>query len=111
MSFKDEIIKIQNDNKKRIDTAFVKHAIELIDRDLKLHAKSNPESTEYSYRIQGFEFHVFDGDNAGPGELGYIKVPNSYFGAIEKHYEAEGFEVEGSYDRTMGNGKFVIRWK
>jgi len=113
MSLKDEIVKIQEKHKiTRIeDTTQFKYIIECIDRDLKNYAEECPKDTQRIYRVHGFEFNVSEGKTDYlPGELGYVKVPNTYFKALSEHYEKEGFRCSGTYDRSYGNGTFIIEW-
>lgn len=114
MSLLNEILEIQFDEREKVNAenseAF-KHIVECIDADLKRFAKENPTATERVYRVQSFEFTVPENkDDYLPGELGYVKVSNLHFKALKEHYENEHFRCSGTYDRSYGNGEFIISW-
>ncbi len=70
-------------------------------------AKENPNAKERVYRVQSFEFTVPDNKT---GEFGYVKVSNLHFKDLKEHYENEHFRCGGTYDRSYGNGEFIISW-
>lgn len=110
MSFKDEIIQIQNKNKATISEDFLQHIVECMDEDLRKFAKKNPDETERRFVISNAIFSVMEKREVRPGDLGYIRVPDSYFAAVESHYTNEGFEVKITYDRIGQCGAFSIKW-
>ena len=114
MFLRNEILKIQHDEQQKVNaenTEAFKHIVECIDEDLKRFAVENPSATERVYHVQSFEFTVPENKTEYlPGELRYVKVSNLHFKALKEHYENEHFECDGTYDRSYGNGKFVISW-
>lgn len=110
MSLRNEILEIQHDEQQKVNaenTAAFKHIVDCIDADLKRFAKENPNATERVYRVQSFEFTVPDNKT---GEFGYVKVSNLHFKDLKEHYENEHFRCGGTYDRSYGNGEFIISW-
>ena len=110
MSFKDEIIQIQNKNKATISEDFLQHIVECMDEELKKFAKGNPDETERRFLISSAIFSVMEKRDVHPGELGYIRVPDSYFSAVASHYTNEGFDVTITYDKIGKSGVFSIKW-
>jgi hypothetical protein len=114
MFLRNEILEIQHDEQQKVNaenTEVFKHIVECIDADLRRFAKENPNATERVYRVQSFEFTVSENKiDYLPGELGYVKVSNLHFKALKEHYENEHFRCDGSYDRSYGNGEFIISW-
>ena len=110
MSFKDEIIQIQNKNKATISKDFLQHIVECMDEELKKFAKGNPDETERRFLISNAIFSVMEKRDVCPGELGYIRVPDSYFAAVASHYTNEGFDVNITYDKIGKAGVLSIKW-
>lgn len=110
MSFKDEIIQIQNKNKATISEDFLQHIVECMDEELKKFAKGNPDETERRFLISNAIFSVMEKRDVCPGELGYIRVPDSYFSAVASHYTNEGFDVTITYDKIGKAGVLSIKW-
>lgn len=110
MSFKDEIIQIQNKNKATISEDFLQHIVECMDEELKKFAKGNPDETERRFLISNAIFSVMEKRDVCPGELGYIRVPDSYFSAVASHYTNEGFDVNITYDKIGKAGVLSIKW-
>jgi hypothetical protein len=114
MFLRNEILEIQHDEQQKVNaenTEVFKHIVECIDADLRRFAKENPNATERVYRVQSFEFTVSENKiDYLPGELGYVKVSNLHFKALKEHYENEHFTCSGTYDRSYGNGEFIISW-
>ena len=110
MSFKDEIIQIQNKNKATISEDFLQHIVECMDEELKKFAKGNPDETERRFLISNAIFSVMEKRDVCPGELGYIRVPDSYFAAVASHYTNEGFDVKITYDKIGKAGVLSIKW-
>ena len=110
MSFKDEIIQIQNKNKATISEDFLQHIVECMDEELKKFAKGNPDETERRFLISNAIFSVMEKRDVRPGELGYIRVPDSYFSAVASHYTNEGFDVNITYDKIGKAGVLSIKW-
>lgn len=114
MSLLDEILEIQQDEQEKVsakNSEVFKHIVDCIDADLKRFAKENPNATERVYRVQSFEFTVPDNKtDYYPGEFGYVKVSNLHFKDLKEHYENEHFKCSGTYDRSYGNGEFIISW-
>ena len=110
MSFKDEIIQIQNKNKATISEDFLQRIVECMDEELKKFAKGNPDETERRFLISNAIFSVMEKRDVCPGELGYIRVPDSYFAAVASHYTDEGFDVKITYDKIGKAGVLSIKW-
>lgn len=114
MFLRNEILEIQHDEQQKVNaenTEVFKHIVECIDADLRRFAKENPNATERVYHVQSFEFTVSENKiDYLPGELGYVKVSNLHFKALKEHYENEHFRCDGTYDRSYGNGEFIISW-
>lgn len=113
MFLRNEILEIQHDEQQKVNaenTEVFKHIVECIDADLRRFAKENPNATERVYRVQNFEFTVSENKIDYLHELGYVKVSNLYFKDLKEHYENEHFICSGSYDRSYGNGEFIISW-
>lgn len=110
MSLLSEILEIQSDEREKLSAenneAF-RHIVECIDADLRRFAKENPNAKERVYRVQSFEFTVPDNKT---NEFGYVKVSNLHFKDLKEHYENEHFRCGGTYDRSYGNGEFIISW-
>ena len=78
--------------------------------ELKKFAKGNPDETERRFLISNAIFSVMEKRDVCPGELGYIRVPDSYFSAVASHYTNEGFDVKITYDKIGKSGVLSIKW-
>lgn len=104
----DELRKLQE--KFKINEEYLNKCIKLIDRDLKEFANEHKE-TILKYNFYTRDLILYKKEDVLPGDPGTIRVPVSYFYALQKHYEKEGITVMWAYtDEALNNGKITFSW-